>query len=150
MRPRALFAPFLLPMALLGLAALGACARHEPPPAAGEQTPPAGTAPADRAAEIAEVRQALHRYVGSSDLDAEVDVDLAQVSIDSGYALVSWMHDNEGGQALLHQVGGVWAVMECGPGWLGLRGVCREQVPPEVATRLLDQLDPNWPSYETP
>ena len=100
------------------------------------------------AAEVAAVRQALHRYVGSTDLEAPVDVELAQVAIDSDYALVSWLHEGEGGQAVLHKAGGVWVVMECGPGWLGLRGVCQEKVPVEVSKRLLDGLDPNWPSYE--
>jgi hypothetical protein len=122
------------------------CLRQQAPPAA--PVPPANASAADRAVEVAAVRQALHRYVGSTDLDAPVDVDLAQVAVDSDYALVSWLHDGEGGQAVLRKVGGVWTVVECGPGWLGLHGVCREKVPTEVAKRLLDGLDPNWPSYE--
>lgn len=134
-------------LGLAGAAGLAGCARHEEPHEA-VQAPPAAAPAADQAAETAAVRQALHRYVDTSDLKAPVDVSLAQVAIDSGYALVSWMHDGEGGQAVLHKEGEAWTVMDCGPGWLGLRGVCKE-VPPEVAKRLLDQLDPNWPSYET-
>lgn len=125
---------------------LATCLRQPSPPA--PQAPAKNAVAADRSVEEATVRQALHRYVGSTDLDAPVDVELAQVAIDSGYALVSWLHDGEGGQAVLHKVGGVWTVMECGPGWLGLHGVCREKVPVEVSKRLLEGLDPNWPSYE--
>jgi hypothetical protein len=137
----------VIPLCLAGAIVFTGCAKQRPPSAAGPKEAPASLAAVDRAAETAAVRQALHHYVGSSDLEAPVDVDLAQVAIDSGYALVSWTHEDEGGQAVLHKEGGVWVVKDCGPGWLGLRGVCKA-VPPEVAKRLLDQLDPNWPSYE--
>ncbi|MFY9823322.1 MAG: hypothetical protein WAM82_18210 [Thermoanaerobaculia bacterium] len=126
-----------------------ACARQEAPPRAAQKAPQASAAPANRAAEEAAIRQALHRYVDQGDSTGKTGVDLAQISIDSGYALVSWMHGEKGGQAVLRKEGGVWKVKECGPGWLGLRGVCKEQVPVEVAKRLLNDLDPNWPGYET-
>ncbi len=51
---------------------------------------------------------------------------------------------------MLRKENGAWQVVECSDGWLGLRGVCRSQVPTDVAQRLLDQIDPQWRSYETP
>jgi hypothetical protein len=56
------------------------------------------------------------------------------------------MHGKEAGQALLRKQAGAWEVVECGTGWLGLRGVCAEHVPTDVAQRLLDQVDPKWGS----
>jgi hypothetical protein len=105
----------------------------------------------DRTVETSAIRQALHRYVEEHGQAAtpEADVDLAQVSIDADYALVIWTHEGDGGHAVLQQQAGVWNVKESGPGWLGFRGVCKEGVPDVVAKRLLDAIDPNWPSYET-
>lgn len=138
----------VIPLGLMVAAGFAGCAKREPPSAAASKAPPASAAPADQAAETTAIRRALHHYVDSSDLEVPVDLELAQVAIDSGYALVSWMHNEKGGQAVLRKEGEYWVVLDCGPGWLGLRGVC-EEVPPEVAKTLLDQLDPNWPSYET-
>jgi hypothetical protein len=134
---------FVVSLSTLGLAG---CARQEAPP-----TPAASVAPAEQAADKAAIRQVLHGYMEAKGLGSapEENVRLAQVSIDSGYALVSWTHEGEGGQAVLQQRAGAWQVMECGSGWLGLQGVCKEDVPVEVAKRLLDQIDPNWPAYET-
>lgn len=126
-----------------------ACARQEAPPAAAPKAAPVSAAPVDPATEEAAIRQALHRRIDKGDTTGKVDVDLARVAIDSNYALVSWMHGEKGGQAVLHKEAGQWQVVECGPGWLGLRGVCREHVPVPVAKRLLDKVDPNWPEYET-
>ena len=128
-------------LALAALAALGlaACAR---------QTPPASTTPLNRAAEEAAIRGALHRHVERSPDVVPVDLQVAQIGIDSGYALVTWMHEEQGGQALLHKEVGQWQVLECGSGWLGVRGIFRQRVPDGVAKRLLDQVDPNWASYE--
>lgn len=128
---------------------LAACARQEAPPTAAQKAPQVSLATVDRAAEEAAIRLALHRFIDRDDITRKTDVDLAKISIDSGYALVSWTHVEKGGQAVLHKEGGVWKVKECSPGWLGLRGVSKEQVPVEVAKRLLDDLDPNWPEYET-
>ena len=111
------------------------------------QAPPPGTSAVGRSAEEAAVRQALHLYVDHGKA-APIDLDVAQIAIDSGYALVTWTHGDQGGQALLRKEGAAWRVLECGPGWLGLRGVCGERVPDEVAKRLLDRIDPNWASYE--
>lgn len=131
---------------ILVLVSLNAgCVRQEAPNAAAQKSP-ASAAAIDRVAEEAAIRYALHQYVGNS--DEQPDVELAQISINSGYALVSWMHEEEGGQAVLQKRGGVWTVLECGPGWLGFRGVCKEKVPVEVAKDLLNELDPNWHSYE--
>jgi hypothetical protein len=32
---------------------------------------------------------------------------------------------------------------------MGLQGLGKENVPAETAQRLLDEIDSNWPSYET-
>lgn len=135
-------------LALLSLSA--GCVRREAPKAAAQEPAPVSAAPAERAAEEAAIRYALHQYVDSNEPSVQPDIDLAQISINSGYALVSWMHGEEGGQAVLRKRDGTWTVLECGQGWLGLRGVCHEKVPVEVAKQLLDELDPNWVSYEAP
>jgi hypothetical protein len=64
-------------LGILALAAVGlaTCLSQKTPPPG--QSPP--QAPADLLAERAAVRQALHRYVGSTDLDAPIDVEVAQV-----------------------------------------------------------------------
>lgn len=128
-------------LALAALAALGlaTCAR---------QTPPMSTTPIDRAAEATAIRRALHDHVERSPDVAPIDLQVAQIGIDSGYALVTWMHGERGGQAVLRKEAGQWQVLECGSGWLGVRGVFRQRIPDDVAKRLLDQVDPNWPSYE--
>jgi hypothetical protein len=142
---------FLPALVLVSLSCLwlAGCARQEIPLPVDK--PPASAARADRAAEEAAIRQALHRYLEATGQGSaeEQNVDLAQVSIDSGYALVTWKHEREGGQAVLQSQAGGWKVLDCGPGWLGLEGVCKDHVPVEVAKRLLDEIDPNWPSYET-
>lgn len=126
-------------LVLAALAALAACAR---------QTPQASTTPLNRAAEESAIRGALHRHVERSPGVAPMDLQVAQIGIDSGYALVTWMHEERGGQAVLRKEAGQWQVLECRSGWLGVRGVFRQRVPDDVAKRLLDQVDPNWPSYE--
>jgi hypothetical protein len=126
---------------------LGACAGEKPTPADGATA--AAMTPADLVAEQGAVKAALHGYVDRDRPTDSNEMEVAQIAIDSGWALVTWMHGEEGGQAVLRQQAGRWHVVECGPGWLGLQGVCREQVPGEVAKRLLDQIEPNWPQYET-
>ena len=78
-------------------------------------------------------------------------VKLEQIALDSVYALATWTRGNTGdtgGQALLRWEEGSWKVLINEPGWLGLRRLLREGVPEVVCKSLLDQIDPNWPSYE--
>lgn len=75
-------------------------------------------------------------------------VKLEQIALDSVYALATWTRGQTGGQALLRWEEGSWKVLINEPGWLGLRRLLREGVPEVVCKSLLDQIDPNWPSYE--
>jgi hypothetical protein len=78
-------------------------------------------------------------------------VKLEQIALDSVYALATWTRGNTGdtgGQALLRWEEGSWKVLINEPGWLGLRRLVQEGVPDVVCRSLLDQIDPNWPSYE--
>lgn len=75
-------------------------------------------------------------------------VKLEQIALDSVYALATWTRGETGGQALLRWEEGSWKVLINEPGWLGLRRLTREGVPEVVCRSLLDQIDPNWPSYE--
>lgn len=130
------------PLALLLPLVLFACRAPAPPPL--------DTSPMSSQAEAPAIRQALHAYLDHNAAGRAIDLEVAQVGVDSGYALVTWAHEKEAGQAVLRKVDGAWTVLECSDGWLGLRGICRQQVPTEVAKRLLDQIDPKWGSYETP
>ena len=112
--------------------------------------PPVDTTAVSAEAEGAAIRQALHDFIDRTPGAKPFDLEVAQVGVDSGYALVTWAHDKEAGQAVLRKHNGAWTVIDCEAGWLGLRGVCKEQVPEDVAQRLLDQIDPKWGSYETP
>ncbi len=121
--------------------------------AAGCKAPAAAhvdTSATSAAVEAPAIRLALHAYIDKSPGARPVDLEMAQVGVDSGYALVTWAHEKAAGQAVLRKQAGIWEVLECSDGWLGLRGICREQVPTAVAQRLLDQVDPKWGSYETP
>ena len=102
------------------------------------------------AVEAPAIRLALHAYIDQTPGTRPVDLEMAQVGVDSGYALVTWAHEKVAGQAVLRKQAGAWEVLGCSDGWLGLRGICREEVPTAVAKRLLDQVDPKWGSYETP
>lgn len=140
-------AAFRTPAALLALCALPAlgalsCKAPSPPAVDRSATSVVTEAPA--------IRQALHDYIDRTPGAKPVDLEVAQVGVDSGYALVTWAHAKDAGQAVLRKQNGVWEVIECESGWLGLRGICKEQVPTDVAQRLLDQIDPKWGSYETP
>ncbi len=126
------------------LLALGLVACKAPAPAR------ADNAPMNPATEKAAIRLVLHDFLERTPGAQPVDVEVAQVGVDSGYALVTWTHDKEAGQAVLRKQSGAWTVIESGVGWLGLRGVSAEQVPADVAKRLLDQIDPKWGSYEVP
>ncbi len=139
----------ILALAILSSLWLAGCARQEAPSAA--KAPTVSAAQRDRTAETAAIRQSLHRYVEENGWAGapEADVYLAQVSIASDYALVTWTHEGKGGQALLQKRTGAWKVAKCGPGWMGLQGLGEENVPAETAKKLLDEIDSNWPSYET-
>ena len=127
----------------MALLALGLAGCKAPPPAV-------DAAPMSVDVEGPAIRQALHEFVDRTPGAKPLDLEVAQVGVDSGYALVTWMHEKEAGQAVLRKQNGTWQVLECDAGWLGLRGICKEQVPEKVAQRLLDQIDPKWGSYETP
>ncbi len=75
-------------------------------------------------------------------------VKLEQIALDSVYALATWTRGETGGQALLRWEEGSWKVLINEPGWLGVRRLVAEGVPDVVCKSLLDQIDPNWPSYE--
>ena len=79
-------------------------------------------------------------------------IKLEQIALDSVYALATWTRGNTGdtgGQALLRWEEGSWKVLINEPGWLGLRRLLKEGVPDVVCRSLLEQIDPNWASYET-
>ena len=76
-------------------------------------------------------------------------VKLEQIALDSVYALATWTRGETGGQALLRWEEGSWKVLINAPGWLGLRRLLKEGVPDVVCKSLLEQIDPNWASYET-
>ena len=76
-------------------------------------------------------------------------VKLEQIALDSVYALATWTRGQTGGQALLRWEEGSWKVLINEPGWLGLRRLMKEGVPDVVCRSLLEQIDPNWASYET-
>ena len=75
-------------------------------------------------------------------------IKLEQIALDSVYALATWTRGETGGQALLRWEEGSWKVLINEPGWLGIRRLVQEGVPDVVCRSLLDQIDPNWPSYE--
>jgi len=85
---------------------LAACTRQEAPPAAAHEAPPVIMVPMDQATEEAAIRQVLHQRIDQGGATEKVDVNLAQVAIDSDYALVYWMHGDKGGQAVLHKEAG--------------------------------------------
>jgi hypothetical protein len=105
---------------------------------------PASATPADRAA----IERVL---IGATNDDVAVlaaKLSLEQVALDSGYALATWSRGDAAGQALLRRQGDAWTVLAHDQGWMGIRGLSREGVPGPVARRLLDQIDPNWATYE--
>ena len=142
--------PFLplLVLASIPCLWLAGCARQEPSTAVAAAV---RIAPAERSADKAAIRLALHRHLEAASQGSaeEQNVNLSQVSINADYALVTWEHERKGGQAVLHRQAGAWTVLDYGAGWLGLHRICQHRVPAAVAKRLLDEIDPNWPSYET-
>lgn len=104
----------------------------------------------------AAIQQALLHDMQEGEGNPE-PIKLEQIALDSVYALATWTRGNTGdtgdagdtgGQALLRWEEGSWKVLINEPGWLGLRRLLREGVPEVVCKSLLDQIDPNWPSYE--
>jgi len=87
-------------------------------------------------------------------------IKIEQIALDSVYALATWTRGSTGantgantgadtgGQALLRWEEGSWKVLINEPGWLGVRRLVQEGVPDIVCQSLLDQIDPNWRSYE--
>jgi hypothetical protein len=132
-------------LALILLLSASGCARQQEP----APLPKAVASPPTPVEKTA-IQQAL---LNATDDDVPVKaagIKLEQLAVDSGYALTTWTRGEAGGQALLHKEEGSWTVVMhgSGNGWLGLRGLGRAGVPAETSKRLLDQIDPNWPSYE--
>lgn len=143
----------VLILAILVFAGLGACSRQEPPApaegtasAAAANTSPAEDSPAEREA----IRRALRDFTAEKrGKDAAADLRIVQIGIDSDYALTTWLRGDNGGQAVLQKQGGTWTVLSRDRGWYGIKGLLEVDVPEQVAKRLLDELDPNWVSYES-
>ena len=96
----------------------------------------------------AAIQQALLHDMYEEGTGEPKPVKLEQIALDSVYALATWTRDETGGQALLRWEEGSWKVLINEPGWLGIRRLVQEGVPDVVCRSLLDQIDPNWPSYE--
>jgi len=136
---KSLLIPLLAAGALLVPAG---CTRH-PQDASRPQTAasaPSTATPGDKAA----IEQVL---VGTMSGEP-ARLSLEQIALDSGYALATWTRGDAAGQALLRKEGQAWTVLAQDQGWMGIRGLSREGVPDQVARRLMDQIDPNWASYE--
>jgi hypothetical protein len=136
---------------LLSLASgLGGCSRQESSAEGVPSAAPAGSAAQDTPAEREAIRQALHQQVQATKGEkAADDLRIVQIGIDSDYALATWLRGNRGGQAVLQRQGGTWKVVSRDRGWYGIQGLREVDVPERVAKQLLDQVDPNWASYES-
>jgi hypothetical protein len=131
---------------------LGACSRQESAaPAEGTASAAANPGPAvDSPAEREAVRRALRDFTAEKrGKDAAADLRIVQIGIASDYALATWLRGDNGGQAVLQKEGGTWKVLSRDRGWYGIRGLREVDVPEQVAKSLLDQVDPNWVSYES-
>jgi hypothetical protein len=122
------------------LTALAGCTQS---PQTADTLPPEPPNPVQRAA----IEQALLHatYDGAGN---PAPVTLEQIALAADYALATWTRGDEGGQALLRWEDGSWKVIHQEAGWLGLRRLGQLGVPGHVSKSLLDQIDPNWPSYE--
>lgn len=101
--------------------------------------------------EKAAIQQALLHATAEGAEEAKgsaAQVKLEQLALDSGYALTTWTRGEQGGQAVLQWESGSWHVLAHESGWMGVHGLVDEGVPDQIARSLLDQIDPNWPSYE--
>ena len=137
----------LVPLLAAGAILLPAgCTRH-PQDASRPQTAasaPSVATPGDKAA----IEQVLLDVTRDDVAEQVAKLKLEQVALDSGYALATWTRGDAAGQALLRKDGQAWTVLAHDQGWMGIRGLSREGVPDPVARRLMDQIDPNWASYE--
>ena len=132
-RPRSIFATIFLTL-LVG------CTQS---PQTADTLPPEPPNPVQRAA----IQQALLQatYEGSGNPGK---VTLEQIALAGEYALATWTRGEAGGQALLQWEEGSWKVLSQIGGWMGLRRLTDLGVPGQIAKSLLDQIDPNWPTYE--
>jgi hypothetical protein len=142
----------VLILVLFAVVGLGACSDQEPAaPVEGTASAAAAANPAeDSPAEREAVRRALRDFTAEQrGKDAAADLRIVQIGIDSDYALTTWLRGDNGGQAVLRKEGGAWKVLSRHRGWYGIKGLREVEVPDPVAKRLLDELDPNWVSYES-
>ncbi|HVG08656.1 MAG TPA: hypothetical protein VNM67_13190 [Thermoanaerobaculia bacterium] len=137
----------LISLAFLGLLSVAGCTQSARTADMINPVPPS-------ALHKAAIQQALlhDTYEGTG---VPEPIKLEQIALDSVYALATWTRgntgntgNNTGGQALLRWEEGSWKVLINEPGWLGVRRLVEAGVPDVVCRSLLDQIDPNWPSYE--
>lgn len=105
---------------------------------------PSVATPVDRAA----IEQVLVQATNDDVEEQAAKLMLEQLAVDSDYALTTWARGDSAGQALLRKEGSTWTVLAHDYGWMGFGTLDRKGVPTDVARRLLDQIDPNWLSYE--
>ena len=132
--PRSTLASIIL------LSLLAGCTQS---PQTADTLPPEPPNPVQRAAIQQALLQATYEGAGNPGT-----VTLEQIALDGEYALATWTRGEAGGQALLRWEEGSWTVVAQEEGWLGLRRLGQLGVPGNIAKSLLDQIDPNWPSYE--
>jgi hypothetical protein len=94
------------------------------------------------------IQQALLQATSDGAANNPAPVNLEQIALAGEYALATWTRGDDGGQALLRWEEGSWNVLIHEKGWLGLRRLTQMGVPGPISKSLLDQIDPNWPSYE--
>ncbi len=92
--------------------------------------------------------QVAIKKVVQQQLGKSAQFKVRKVAVASGYALVSWVEGEAGGQALLQKQSGAWKILTHGGGWLGLGGLKQYGVPQAIAEQLLTQIDPKWRRYE--
>lgn len=92
--------------------------------------------------------QAVVKKIVQQQLGRSKQFNVRKVAVVSGYALVSWLEGEAGGQALLQRQSGTWKILTHGGGWLGLGGLKQSGVSQPIAERLLTQIDPKWRNYE--
>lgn len=130
----------LVSVTLIALLSLAGCTQS---PQTADTLPPEPPNPVQRAA----IQQALLQATDDGAGDP-APVNLEQIALAGEYALATWTRGDAGGQALLRWEDGSWKVLVQEAGWLGLRRLIQLGVPDRIAKSLLDQIDPNWPSYE--
>lgn len=141
---RSLLTPLVLVCTALILAGCTSRSEDAVRPQTAVASAPSVATPLDRAA----IEQVLAEATDDDVEEQAAKLMLEQLAVDSGYALTTWARGDSAGQALLRKEGSAWTVLAHDYGWMGVRALGREGVPDDVARRLLDQIDPNWPSYE--